>query len=303
MRAAFVTGATGFIGRHLVARLRQAGWRVTAARRGPGNEEGVDLGPSPWTAERLAAALEAAGSEVVFHLAGLTRAGSAAELYEANTVLAATVLEAAARQARVPPVVLAGSAAEYGPVSAEAVPVAETQTCRPATDYAVSKHAQTLMGLARAAAGQPVLIARIWNPVGAGMPGHLALANFAAQIAALPAEGGALRVGNLDLARDFIDVREVVRLLAALADQPAALGGVVNLCSGRAYVLRDLVAEMIRLSGRRVELEPDPARMRAGEAPVLCGDTARLMALGLPPAAPDFDAILPELLAVPPGAA
>lgn len=129
------------------------------------------------------------------------------------------------------------------------------------------------------------------------MPGHLALANFAAQIAAMPPEGGVLRVGNLDVARDFIDVREAVRLLVALADMPDSLGGVFNLCSGRAFVLRELVEGMIRLSGRRIEPVADPARTRTGEAPLLYGDTARLAAFGLRPAAPDFGTILPDLLA------
>jgi nucleoside-diphosphate-sugar epimerase len=297
VKTAFVTGASGFIGRHLVATLERTGWRVAVPRRGSGAGEGPDLGPFPWTAARIRAALSEVAPDVVFHLAGLMRAGSAAELFQANTVLAAQLLDAVAREKRVPKVVLAGSAAEYGRVAREAVPVTEAHPCRPITDYAVSKHSQTLLGLARSTSGQPVLIARIWNPVGAGMPGHLALPNFAAQIATMPPEGGVLRVGNLDVARDFIDVWELARLLVRLAENPDA-GGVVNLCSGRAYVLRELVESLTRWSGRNVKLVRDPSRTRVGESPLLYGDTSRLESFGLRPVPPDFDAILPRLLSV-----
>jgi nucleoside-diphosphate-sugar epimerase len=299
VRTAFITGASGFIGQHLVAHLRDRGWRVVCARRVPRNGEAADLGPVPWTAARIAAALAEAQPDIVFHLAGLMRANSAAELYEANTILSAQVLDAALRQKHVPKVILAGSAAEYGPVLPAALPVAETHPCRPSTDYAVSKHAQTLMGLARARTGQPVLIGRIWNPVGAGMPGHMALANFASQIAAMASDRGVLRVGNLDVARDFIDVREMARLMVELAKRPDASGCVVNLCSGRAFVLAELVDRLIHLSGRRVELVRDTSRIRPGESAVLYGDTSRLESFGLQPIAPDFNMILRELLTVP----
>lgn len=294
---AFVTGASGFIGRHLVATLEQTGWRVAVARHGSGAGRGPNLGPFPWTATRIRAALSEVGPDVVFHLAGLSRASSAAELFQANTVAVAELLDAAAQENCAPKVVLAGSAAEYGRVPPEAIPVTEAHPCRPITDYGVSKHAQTLLGLARSSSGQPVLIARIWNPVGAGMPSHLALSNFAAQITTMPPKGGFLRVGNLDVARDFIDVWELARLLVRLAEHPDATG-VVNLCSGRAYVLRELVESLVRWSGRNIKLVQDPSRIRVGELPLLYGDTSRLESFGLRPVAPDFDTILPRLLAV-----
>jgi nucleoside-diphosphate-sugar epimerase len=297
VKTAFVTGASGFIGRHLVATLKRTGWRVAVARHGSHADQGPDLGPFPWTAARIRVALSDVAPDAVFHLAGLSRASSAAELFQANTVVAAELLDAVAREKRAPKVVLAGSAAEYGRVPLEAIPVTEAHPCRPVTDYAVSKHAQTLLALARASSGQPVLIARIWNPVGAGMPGHLALPNFAEQIATMPLGGGVLRVGNLDVVRDFIDVWELARLLVRLAEHPDA-GGVVNLCSGRGYVLRELVEALVRCSGRNVKLVQEPSRIRVGEPVLLYGDTSRLKSFGLQPVAPDFDTILPRLLSV-----
>lgn len=310
MRRALVTGATGFIGRHLVARLAADGWAVTravrcAARAGaaaPGCAT-LELGPSPWGPEVLARALADSSPEVVFHLAGTARAASPAELYGANVGLAADLLEAvcAGPDARRPRarVVLAGSAAEYGEVAPETLPVAEHHPCAPTTDYGISKYAQTLAGLARARRGLDVVVARIFNPVGPGMPGHLALASFVRQIR----EGvDVLRVGDLDVERDFIDVAEAARLIAALGaaepvrgDRP---GGVVwNVCSGRAFRLGALMEELVRLDGRPVAIATDPARLRPGEMRSIYGSTARLAAAGLSPQAPDFAALLPRLLA------
>jgi GDP-4-dehydro-6-deoxy-D-mannose reductase len=131
------------------------------------------------------------------------------------------------------------------------------------------------------------------------MPGHLALASFARQIR----EGvDVLRVGDLDVERDFIDVAEAARLIAALGaaepvrgDRP---GGVVwNVCSGRAIRLGALVEELVRLDGRPVAIATDPARLRPGEMRSIYGSTTRLAAAGLSPQAPDFAALLPRLLA------
>jgi nucleoside-diphosphate-sugar epimerase len=285
---ALVSGSTGFIGRHLTAHLRAHGWDVAVTPPG---------GDAADRAERLAAALHDAAPVVVFHMAGLNRADHPAALYQANLVLTAHLLEAAARQPRPPLVILAGSAAEYGSVPPDCVPVCETQRCHPLTDYGIAKYAQTLMAEAYGVAGLPVVVARLWNPVGPGMPAHFALASFAAQLAAMPPEGGTLRVGNLDVERDFLEVREVARLVVGLAMRQQAIGQVVNICAGRAWRLRALVDDMIRLSGKPVSVAVDPHRVRAGEPAVLCGHAGRLAHLGLAPALPDFDVILPEFLA------
>ena len=309
MRRALVTGATGFIGRHLVAQLAAEGWAVTCVLRSPlcpvpsiPGSTTLELGPAPWSVESLKQALEASGAEVVFHMAGTTRTASPADLYAINTGLAATLFDAVEAHARTPQlkplIVLAGSAAEYGEVAPDALPVAESQPCAPSTDYGISKYAQTLVGLARAKRGLNVIVARIFNPIGPGMRDHLALASFAHQLRLGVA---VLRVGDLDVERDFIDVSEAARLMAALAANPPRRdehnGIVWNICSGRAFNLRNLANELVRLCGRSVTLEIDPARLRPGQMRSNYGSTARLAAVGLFPKAPDFATLLPLLLA------
>jgi len=268
----------------------------------PAGSTTLELGPAPWSVESLKQALEASAAEVVFHLAGTTRAVSVADLYAVNAGMAATLFDAVEADARMlgpkPLIVLAGSSAEYGEVASDALPVAEGYPCAPSTDYGISKYAQTLAGLARARRGLNVMVARIFNPIGPGMRNHLALANFAEQIRLGVT---VLRVGDLDVERDFVDASEAARLIAALAANPPARdernGIVWNICSGRAFSLRNLANELVRLCGRPVTLEIDPARLRPGQMRSFRGSTARLAAAGLFPKAPDFATLLPQLLA------
>ena len=275
-----LTGRTGFVGRHVLEAARGAGVDVIQATR---NQTGD-----------FAAAIAAVEPDAIVHCAGVTTAPDAAALQAANVDLTAALLKAVTDRARPPRVVLIGSAAEYGHVPASALPVREDWSCRPVTDYAASKYRQTLLGLAFAEQGYPVMIARLFNPVGAGMPRHLALPAIAARLAAA-GPSGVVRVGNLDVARDFIDLREAARIILGLAaaTPPWPL---VNVCSGRSTRLGDLVRQMAALGGLEVTLEPDPTLIRPDEMPDLAGSIDRLDQVGLSPRPPDWADVLPRIL-------
>ena len=288
-----LTGATGFLGRHVAAAAR-GHTVIRATRSGHAADAGeLPMGGAPWTRAAFASALRAARPEIVVHCAGATHAGDGRATFEANTVLAAELLAAAAAHVPVPRVMLIGSAAEYGFVPEDAQPVSEARACAPRNDYAVAKHAQTLLGLAAAMRGQPVLVVRLFNPVGRGMPAGLALPSFASRVAQ---DKGVMRVGDLSARRDFIDVTEAARLLVALAEQATWPWPLVNLCSGQAYRLGDLLDALIAASGNVTRIETDPALVRSGDMPILVGSTARLQEFGLVPQAPRFEHLLPELL-------
>ena len=150
---ALVTGASGFVGRHLATQLETDGWHVIRAVRAEptGLAPGYfGLGRAPWDAAHFASAIDETRPDVVFHMAGATWAESAAAFYAANVMLAAYLLDAVAASQTRPAVVLAGSAAEYGPVTDNQLPVHEEMACNPVTHNGISKYAQTLLGLAHA---------------------------------------------------------------------------------------------------------------------------------------------------------
>lgn len=281
VRSAIVTGATGFLGRHLVEELRGNGVQVTALTRRPSLREPrwfIPMGNAPWSSVRLGRIIDAVRPDVIFHLVG-GAAGSQAELMMLNVGVAASLMRALRRSQAHPLLVCCGSAAEYGAAIVDGVPVDETTPCAPATQYGSTKLAQTQAVLRFAeATGTPVLINRVFNMIGPGMPRYLALGGFAWQIARMPASGGVLRTGNLRVFRDFIDVRHVATAFRLLAQNPDARG-IVNICSGEATELSELVDILIRVSGRSVRIETQAERLRAGEPKIVVGDPSLLTSL------------------------
>jgi GDP-4-dehydro-6-deoxy-D-mannose reductase len=292
MRRAIVTGADGFLGRHLVQELERRGVAVTALARRKRPGAPASMHPADWSAN-IRQIIEATAPEVIFQLAGRV-SGTPAELEQANLGTTRQVMTALRALGAAPLLVCCGSAAEYGAAISDGTPVDETALCVPASLYGAMKLAQTNAVLEfSAATGVPVLVARIFNAIGPGMPAHLALGDFVQQLVRLP-PAGMLLVGNLGVSRDFADVADIAGALASLAQNPEARG-VVNICSGRPTRLQTLVDRLIAHSGRSVSIQPVAERMRPGELGVIVGSTARLGALGatLPP--PAFDSIMARI--------
>jgi GDP-4-dehydro-6-deoxy-D-mannose reductase len=124
------------------------------------------------------------------------------------------------------------------------------------------------------------------------MPVHLAIGDFAKQIASIPGDHGVLHVGNIDVSRDFIDVEHIATLLCQLAEKADAQG-IVNICSGQASPLRYLVDLLIYGCGRKIDVEIDWTRVRGNEPRVIVGSIDLLTKLGCPPPPTD----LPEVMA------
>ncbi|RZL68530.1 MAG: SDR family oxidoreductase [Variovorax sp.] len=295
-----VTGASGFVGRAVLAELALRGCDTVAVSR----RARTDLGPAecrvlsePANAGEVLALMRDVAPQVVLHLAGISSPENLAELYRTNVVFAAHLLDAALAMQSAPRVVLVGSAAEYGPLPEAQQPVSEDCVCRPNTAYGISKLAQTQHALLARARGLPVVAARLFNPIGAGMPKSLALGSFAHQIAGLNGDGGVLKTGDLDVVRDFMDVADAARLLVDLAfiDSPRK-PEIVNVCTGQGHSLLNLTQRLIALSGTRIELQHDSARKGNSNVRAFVGSPGRLDQLGLQPAPFDVDAVLKRIL-------
>jgi GDP-4-dehydro-6-deoxy-D-mannose reductase len=286
---ALVTGGTGFLGRYVIAELERQDHEVwTLGRRRPASiptSRHVPL-PDPRDMAAIRAAVESSAPTAIIHLAG-TAMAPLAEMYAANAVFAAGLLTAGLACSPRPRVFLAGTAAEYGPVAQSDLPVTEATAPAPREAYGISKLAQTLHGLAAAERGLGVVIGRLYNAIGAGMPEHLALGSFAAQLARMGPEGGVLLTGDLDVERDFIEVEQAARLIVTLSGR-TDVTGVVDLCSGAPTRLRALVEALVRHTGLRVEIRHDPLRGGITAHRRHFGAAQRLHALGLP--VPSLDA-------------
>jgi nucleoside-diphosphate-sugar epimerase len=286
---ALVTGAGGFLGRHLVAELARRHDRVTRLRfafDANGSDPRILTDDAVHPATALDDLVESAAPTAIFHLAGTRRPPL---MTEVNVGLAQRFLSALRRSGVAARLVLIGSAAEYGRVEDDALPVAETHPCHPLTPYGETKHAQTLLGLEAAAEGIDVVVARCFNLVGAGMPADAPLMEIASRLGAPPST--AVPVGDLDIERDFVGADEAARCLVGLAGNPKARGQVVNVCSGKGIMLRDAVQHLVEAVSPRPTLVPDPSRMRGDSIRRMVGDPARLNALGLSVSPPDLAAL------------
>jgi GDP-4-dehydro-6-deoxy-D-mannose reductase len=264
-----VTGGTGFLGRHFLAALerqRSAGRDVLTLGRSmpPGRDRDCDVVADLAEPGSVHQAIAVTSPDVVIHLAGQTPPAQAEAYYRGNTLATLHLLEALRAVRRPVRLVLAGSAAELGPLEPDDLPVGEAFACRPASSYGLSKWLATLAGLV-ARPPLEVIVARIFNPIGPGLPASQAFGKFAAELAGAGPEPIRLTVGDLDARRDFIDVRDVACALVVLAEQGRA-GRLYHVGSGQSLRVGDGLEHLIALCGRQVVVEISPT-LAAGRGP------------------------------------
>jgi GDP-4-dehydro-6-deoxy-D-mannose reductase len=269
---ALVTGADGFVGRHLVAAAPEGAELVTPSR------EALDL----LDADATAAVVADAPPDVVIHLAAQASVPASwrdprATLND-NLAMAVNLLEAVREHAPAAVVVVVGSGEQYGPVVPERLPVTEDEPQRPQNPYAVSKVAvDALAGFYADAHGMKTIRTRAFNHAGPGQSDLYVISAFARQIADAERAGGGelvLETGNLEPRRDFSDVRDVVRAYWELAQ----LGepGVFNVCRGDSASVADILARLTAMTELEVRQHTDPSRLRKHEVMDIRGSHDRL---------------------------
>lgn len=278
-RRALVTGAAGFTGRYLAKELSQHGWEVWGLGHSPHDDPGVDLNRyvqvdlDDYTA--LQEVVHRAAPQAVFHLAAIAFVGhgSPADFYRINVGGSRNLLQALAGLT-VPPqsVLLASSANVYG--NAAEGRLTECSPISPANDYAVSKVAMEMM------AGLwmdklPLVTVRPFNYTGVGQAADFLIPKIVSHFRRKAHE---IELGNLQVWRDFSDVRDVVRAYRLLAEKAVA-GVVVNVGSQTLCSLQDVLDTCARLTNHQLSVRVNPAFVRANEVKTLCADTSRLESL------------------------
>lgn len=281
---AVITGATGFVGRHLVAELeRDGGWRLVGLGRRAGlvGERTRVLACDLRDADLVRRTVAHVAPDVIFHLASQSYVpqsiASPGETLTNNLMAQLNVLEAIRDAGLATGVVAVCSAEEYGFVRPDEVPVREEQPFRPGNPYAVSKIAQDMLAYQYALSySMPIVRLRPFSHVGPGQSDRFVLSSFARQIA--EAEAGRIEpvilTGNLDAVRDFLDVRDVVRAYRLVAADIAA-GEVYNLAHGVGHRIGDLLDRLVAMARIQLTVRQDPARLRPSDVPVLVGDASR----------------------------
>lgn len=273
-RTVLLTGARGFTGRWLGDHLRQAGYTVHGLiHRDPAaeHETVADL----LDRAQLRAVLEVVRPDFIVHLAAITFVphGDIAEIYRANLFGALNLLDATLEVGLQPrKILLASSANVYGNPPVEVVD--ETVCPAPVNHYATSKLAMEHM--ARTYFDRlPILIIRPFNYTGPGQARHFLIPKI---VHHYRARQPVIELGNLDVIRDFSDVRFVVEAYRRLLECPVQ-NETVNICSGQGVALGEIITQMNHIAGYPMEVRVNPDFVRANEIRTLIGSPRRLFAL------------------------
>jgi GDP-4-dehydro-6-deoxy-D-mannose reductase len=286
-----VTGVSGFVGGHLAEHLIESGDLVvglSASGRWPAELahlarqvriERCDL--AAIDGADLADLIGRKQPEVIYHLAAQANPqASVADprgTWALNLGGALNLLEAVKASGQAPRVVLVGSGVCYGNPAPEHLPVTESCPLRPNNPYAASKAAADLLGVQHFLThGTDVVMVRPFNHAGPRQSPTYVLSGLARQVAEVEARRKArVEVGNLDVVRDFTDVRDVVRGYRLLAERGVA-GEIYNLGSGQGVKLADALDTLTAQAQAPIDVSVDPARVRPVDQPLLVADATKL---------------------------
>lgn len=277
MTRTLITGAGGFTGRYLTALLQAKGHIVHALERAPDNSS--HMGPQQihfcdildrQACERVIAV---SAPDHVVHLAAISFVAheNRDEMYRTNLLGTRNLLDALSQAAHRPTsILIASSASIYG--RPRQGTLTEDMAVAPINDYGVTKAGTELIA-GMYADRLPIIVARPFNYTGVGQAANFLIPKIVDHVRR---RASVIELGNVDIARDFSDVRTVVDAYARLLSEPVAIGQTFNICSGHATSLRDLLDMAQHISGHTLDVAVNPVFVRADDVSSLFGSTARI---------------------------
>lgn len=287
-----VTGVTGMIGSEFARQSRERGWEVVGiARPSAASRNAAEQDPSVICCdildrEALRDVLRKTQPDIIAHFAAQAFNGVSWQMedmtHHTNYLGTANVLFAAREIVPEAKILLACSSAEYGIVPDSEQPIKEDRALHPLTPYGVSKVGTENLGYQYFVNyGSKVYLPRFFIHVGTGHPPATMIQNFARQLAFI--KKGKLeptmKVGRLDTARDFIDVRDGVHACLLLLEKGQP-GDPINIGTGTAYSGQQVLDILLSISGQAVDIQSDPGLMRPSDETLLLADITKLRALG-----------------------
>jgi len=307
---ALITGITGFKGSHLADLLLREGVEVYGTVRWRARmdniahlEGQIKLLPADLRdGFSMRNAIEKVRPDWLFHLAAQSFVPESwkapHETLYTNAIGTLNVLEAVRQVGCDTTIHVAGSSEEYGLVHPEEIPIKETNPLRPMSPYGVSKVTADLLSQQYHYSYKlKVMVSRSFNTEGPRR-GEVFVTSFYAKRIAEILKGKRkpiLELGNMEAARDFSDVRDIVRAFVLLV-QKGQPGDVYNICSGKSWKIQQVVDYLVRTSGVRVDYVVDESLMRPSDVPLLLGDCSKFaVTTGWSPTIP-FETTLSDLL-------
>ncbi len=285
-----ITGAAGFAARHLICAIEKEGrdeifaWvkDEQEARLVSLDEEHIYIADIT-DEKKVREGIETIRPQLVYHLAAQASVGLSWKLpaltMEVNTVGTIHLLEALRSYSPEAKLLLVGSAEQYGKVTKDQLPIKETRELEGINPYSVSKMTQELMAQMYATGyNMHIVMVRSFNHIGPGQAVNFVIPDWCSQIAAIEngKQAPVLRVGNIQVKRDFTDVRDIVRAYMQLIEHGTS-GEVYNVGSGVSYSLEQILQKIIKASTRQdIHYETDHKKLRPADVEELRADITKL---------------------------
>ncbi|MBD3414021.1 MAG: NAD-dependent epimerase/dehydratase family protein [Candidatus Aminicenantes bacterium] len=284
----FVTGATGFVGSHFLNNLKDPEWEIYGIcfPDEPRFEQVSLKCQVKRTDIRCEKDIEdligSSQPDYVFHFAAISNVGQSwkkrKETFEVNVTGTFFLLEAVRKQAPQARVLFVSSSEVYGLLHSKFHPLIESDSVNPVSPYAFSKlSGENLCRFYHQIEDLDIVIARSFPHTGPGQSPDFVCSDWASQIARMEAglSPPLIKVGNVKVKRDFVDVRDVVRAYDSLLKK-GKKGELYNICSGEAISLNRILDILLEAARVKIDVEADEARIRKFDIPVLVGDNQKI---------------------------
>lgn len=284
-RRVLVTGASGFVGWHLIRYLTQQDVDIWGTTKTPVTNEGKSV---QWLEldlldkKQVRQIISQIKPDLIFHLAGQSSVKTSwdekAMTIETNVIATIHLLEAVREICPDSFVLTVGSAEEYGPATADQIPITEAEPTSPVSPYGISKLTAGLFAMQFAHTYcLNIIHVRPFNHIGPGQAPGFVAADFARQIVSieLGIRENPIKVGNLNIERDFTDVRDIVRAYWMLSSKGKS-GEIYNVCSGKGLKIKNLLQGLCQKSTKKIQIVEDPALFRTADVPSYIGDNSKI---------------------------
>lgn len=286
MSRILITGSNGFVARHFVDYFRTN--RIEA------DFLGIDVAQTCLIKDISYSQLDLMNMESLksllsiykpTHIAHFASVSSVSQSWENplesftnNTNIFLNIVESVRKLGLTPRILSVGSSEEYGNYPRQALPLKEYYQLRPGNPYAIARVAQEMISKLYAESyGLEIMMTRSFNHIGPGQREVFAIPSFICQMSKAKAEKRtAIRVGNIDIVRDFLDVRDVVDAYYKILFL-GRKGDVYNVCRGIGYTLREVIQQIATIMDFSPELVVDALKVRPSDNEMIIGDPSKLM--------------------------
>jgi GDP-4-dehydro-6-deoxy-D-mannose reductase len=290
LKKILITGFTGFVSKYLLDHLtdlpddfiilglsRSQSFESFSVKNLTISVKKIDLGCQ----EELKGILDSFRPDYIYHLASDSSVSYSwikpIESFQNNTNIFLNLVESIRALNLKCKLLSVGSSEEYGVVSKENIPLTEESYLNPVSPYAVARVSQELLSKVYVTGYDlNIVMTRSFNHIGPAQKDNFVVSSFAKQI--VQYKYGLIQnieVGNLNIIRDFLDVRDVVKAYTVLMDK-GITGEIYNICSNNGYSLKDVIDKMMDIAGVNTNCIINNNLVRPADNPIIIGSNAKI---------------------------